>query len=216
MALPKNPKADLKKKYLRTFETGLILSLLIIIFSFRYFPEFQREHSVLPLAQELITIEDVLNTKIESPPPPPPKPPIPVEAPSEDQLPDIEIEPTEIDFNKTPPPPPPPPPDEIQDYSKIFTLVEEYPQPVGGLAAIQKKIVYPEFAVRAGIQGKVFVTAIIDEQGNVISAEVTKGIGGGCDEAAVKAVMATKFKPGKQRGRAVKVQLSLPIFFKLK
>ncbi len=215
MALRKNPKTDLKKKYFRTFETGLILSLLIIIFSFRYFPAFQKEHSAIPVVQELITIEDVLNTKIESPPPPPPKPPIPVEAPSDDLLPDVGIEPTELYINETPPPPPLPP-DETEDYSKIFTVVEELPEPIGGLAAIQEKIVYPEFAVRAGIQGKVFVSAIIDEQGNVIKAEVTKGIGGGCDEAAVKAVMATKFKPGKQRGRPVKVQLGLPIYFRLK
>ncbi|MEX2090159.1 MAG: energy transducer TonB, partial [Bacteroidota bacterium] len=70
-------------------------------------------------------------------------------------------------------------------------------------------------AVRAGIQGRVFVLAFVNEVGHVVKAEVQKGIGGGCDEAAVKAVMESKFHPGKQRGKAVKVRVSIPVRFSL-
>jgi protein TonB len=89
------------------------------------------------------------------------------------------------------------------------------PEPIGGIAAIQQLITYPEIAKRAGVEGKVYVLAFVDESGNVTNAKIIKGIGAGCDEAAIDAVRQTKFKPGKQRGTPVKVQVSIPIVFKL-
>ena len=89
------------------------------------------------------------------------------------------------------------------------------PEPIGGISAIQQKIEYPEIAKRAGVEGKVYVIAFVDEDGNVTGAKIIKGIGAGCDEAALDAVRKTKFKPGKQRGTPVKVQVSIPIVFKL-
>ena len=96
-----------------------------------------------------------------------------------------------------------------------FVAVEEMPEPIGGIKAIQEKISYPEIAKRAGVEGKVYILAFVDENGNVTKAQVLKGIGAGCDEAALDAVQKTKFKPGKQRGVPVKVQVSIPIIFKL-
>ena len=96
-----------------------------------------------------------------------------------------------------------------------FVAVEEMPEPIGGIAAIQQLITYPEIAKRAGVEGKVYVLAFVDESGNVTNAKIIKGIGAGCDEAAIDAVRQTKFKPGKQRGTPVKVQVSIPIVFKL-
>ena len=92
---------------------------------------------------------------------------------------------------------------------------EEMPEPIGGLYSIQSKIKYPEIAKRAGIEGKVFIQVFIDEDGNVVEAKVIKGIGAGCDAAALDAVKQTKFTPGKQNGKPVKVQVSIPIVFKL-
>jgi periplasmic protein TonB len=89
------------------------------------------------------------------------------------------------------------------------------PEPIGGIKAIQEKITYPEIAKRAGVEGKVYILAFVDENGNVTKANVLKGIGAGCDEAARDAVLGTKFKPGKQRGTPVKVQVSIPVVFKL-
>lgn len=102
-----------------------------------------------------------------------------------------------------------------EEAPKYFVAVEEMPEPIGGIQAIQSKIVYPEIAKRAGVEGRVYILAFVNEHGNVTKAEVIKGLGAGLDEAALDAVKQTKFKPGKQRGVPVKVQVSIPIIFKL-
>ncbi len=217
MALRKNPKADLRAKYKRFFEISLIASLVILIVAFKFFPDLKPEKVLIQAPQELFKVEDVQQTKQENRPPPPPKPPIPIEAPSEDVLQDIDIGSTELDVNQEVAPPPPPKEEKKTDEEpQYFVAVEEMPEPIGGIAAIQSKIVYPEIAKRAGIEGKVYVKAYVDEKGNVTKAEVVKGLGAGLDEAAVQAVKETKFKPGKQRGKPVKVQVMIPIVFKLK
>ncbi len=96
-----------------------------------------------------------------------------------------------------------------------FVAVEEMPEPIGGIQGIQSKIVYSEIAKRAGVEGKVYVLAFVDEKGNVTKTVVQKGLGAGLDEAAENAIKQTKFKPGKQRGVPVKVQVMIPIVFKL-
>lgn len=215
MALPKNPKVDVKLKYRKAFEISIIISLLLLILAFKYFPRFQAEQMEVEAVQELVDVEDVEITKQETAPPPPPKPPIPIEAPSDEDLEDIEIEDTEIDMEEEIAAPPPPVEEEEEIPVEFFVAVEEMPEPIGGIEGIQKKIIYPEIAKRAGVQGRVYVKAFVDESGVVKKAEVLKGIGAGCDEAAVAAVMKTRFKPGKQRGKPVRVQVSIPILFKL-
>lgn len=217
MALRKEPKADLRSKYKRIFELSLIGSLVLLILAFKFFPDIETKATVTEGPQELVQLEDIQQTKQENRPPPPPKPPIPIEAPSEDVLEDIEIADTEIDLSETIEAPPPPPKEEkkVDEEPTYFVAVEEMPEPIGGIAAIQQKIKYPEIAKRAGVEGKVYVLAFVDEQGNVTKAQVMKGLGAGLDEEALKAVKETKFKPGKQRGKPVKVQVSIPIVFKL-
>jgi len=213
----KNPLADLRLKYRRTFEISLILALALMIIAFKFFPDVTSGEAQLESTQELFTVEDIQHTKQENRPPPPPKPPIPIEAPSDDVLEDIEIGDTEIDLSEEMEAPPPPPKEEkkVEEEPTYFVAVEEMPEPVGGIKAIQEKIVYPEIAKRAGVEGKVYILAFVDESGSVTKAQVLKGIGAGCDEAALDAVLKTKFKPGKQRGKPVKVQVSIPIVFKL-
>ena len=213
----KKPIADLRATYKRVLEFSIIISLAILILAFKFFPNLQDKGMVLEGPQELFTVEDIQQTKQENRPPPPPKPPIPIEAPSDDVLEDIEIEDTEIDFEaEIEAPPPPPKKEEIEEEPTYFVAVEEMPGPIGGIKAIQEKIVYPEIAKRAGVEGKVYVLAFVNEQGEVTKAQIIKGIGAGCDEAALDAVLKTKFTPGKQRGKPVKVQVSIPIIFKLK
>ena len=212
----KNPLVDLRAKYKTTIEVCMIIALAILILAFKFFPKLKTNEVVLQGTQELFTVEDIQQTKQENRPPPPPKPPIPIEAPSEDVLEDIEIESTEIDMNANMDAPPPPPKEEkVEEEPTYFVAVEEMPEPIGGIRGIQEKIVYPEIAKRAGVEGKVYVLAFVDETGTVTKAQVIKGIGAGCDEAALDAVLKTKFKPGKQRGKPVKVQVSIPIIFKL-
>jgi TonB family protein len=98
---------------------------------------------------------------------------------------------------------------------EFLVSAEEMPMPIGGMYAIQSKIIYPEIANRAGIEGKIFVQAFIDETGVVTDAKIIRGIGSGCDEAALEAVKQTKFTPAKQKGTPVKVQVTIPIVFKL-
>lgn len=219
MALPKNPKVDLKRQYKKVYELSLIISLALLIVAFKFFPTFQKELVNSEGPQELITSEDVEHTKQEAAPPPPPKPPIPIEAPSDDVLEDIEISESELDENaqvNTPPPPPPSKKEEVEEAEPVFFVaVEEMPEPIGGIAGIQQKIIYPEIAKRAGVQGRVFVKAFVNEIGDVNKVELIRGIGAGCDEAAMEAVKGTKFKPGKQRGKPVKVQVTVPVLFKL-
>lgn len=218
MALKKNPKVDLKRKYQRVLEIGIIISLAILIVAFQYFPQIQSGDRQLEVPQELVNVEDVEATQQKKRPPPPPKPPIPVEAPAEDVLEDIEIGDTELDVNETVEAPPPPPEKEEEEEDSepvFFVAVEEMPNPIGGIAAIQQKINYPEIAKRAGVEGRVYVKAYVDKNGNVQKVELIKGIGAGCDEEAMRAVKATKFKPGKQRGKPVPVQVSIPVRFQL-
>ncbi len=217
MALNKNQKVDLKLKYQRVWEISLIISLTILIVAFKFFPKYEVEITQIEAPQELIDVEDVEATKQEQAPPPPPKPPIPIEAPTDDVLEDVEIESTELDESATISAPPPPPPVEDEEDAEpvFFVAVEQMPEPIGGIAAIQKLIVYPEIAKRAGVQGRVFVKAYVDETGKVNKVELIRGIGAGCDEAAMKAVNSVMFKPGKQRGKPVKVQVTVPVLFKL-
>ncbi len=220
MRLRKNPKVDLRRKYLRNVEIGIILALSLTILAFKYFPHVKFEKPKIEAPQELVKVEDVIQTKQEAQLPPPPKPPIPIEAPVEDILEDVEIESTELIVNEkvNTPPPPPPPKEEKEEETQptFFVVVEEMPEPIGGIEGIQKRIKYPEIAKRAGVTGRVYVKAYVDENGTVAKVELIKGIGAGCDEAAMKAVKETKFKPGKQRGKPVKVQVIIPVYFKLR
>lgn len=100
-----------------------------------------------------------------------------------------------------------------EDY---LVVAEEMPEPIGGMATIQKNTVYPSSAIQTGIQGKVYVMAYINENGGVDDVKLVKGIGGGCDEAAINAVKKTKFTPGKNKGVPVKVKLTIPLTFKIK
>ena len=213
----KTPKADLRAKYRTVLEISIIISLALMILAFKFFPHLKTSGAVLEGTQELFQVEDIQQTRQENRPPPPPKPPIPIEAPSDDVLEDIELNDTELDMNAQMEAPPPPPKEEkkVEEEPQYFVAVEEMPQPIGGIQGIQKKIIYPEIAKRAGVEGKVYVLAFVDEQGNVTKAKIIKGIGAGCDEAALNAVLKTKFKPGKQRGKPVRVQVSIPIVFKL-
>jgi TonB family protein len=103
----------------------------------------------------------------------------------------------------------------------VFLSVEENPEFPGGpaklLEYIQKNLEYPEAARENEIQGRVFVGFIVEEDGSVSNVKILRGIGYGCDEEAIRLVNSLpKFKPGKQRGKPIRVQYTLPIVFKLK
>jgi periplasmic protein TonB len=103
---------------------------------------------------------------------------------------------------------------------EIFTIVENQPMPKGGYKAfydyVGANLRYPASASRMGIEGRVFVEFIVEKDGSLTDIKVVKGIGGGCDEEAVRVISgAPKWNPGKQRGNAVRVRMVMPIMFKL-
>lgn len=215
MALSKNPKYDLKRTYNRVLQISIIISLSLLILAFKFFPDV--EISDIDYKIEKKEYDRVVPpTKFKEKPPPPPKPIIPIESPTDELLDDFLIKSTELFQNEDVGDPKPIKVDESLD-SEIFDFIvlEEKPEPIGGIGAILKQITYPELAIRAGIKGIVSVKAFLDEEGNVFKVELLRGIGGGCDEVAMAAVKNTRFTPGKQRGKSVKVQMTVPVRFKL-
>ncbi len=102
----------------------------------------------------------------------------------------------------------------------IFTVVEEMPRYPGGMEAmmafISNNIRYPEEAKTKGIEGRVFVNFIVEVDGKVTNAQILRGIGGGCDEEAIRVVeLMPAWTPGYQRGQAVRVSFNLPVRFTL-
>lgn len=211
----KNPKADLRSKYSRYVKIGLIISLAAVIIAFKLSPDSPKVEPYTEKQDPPIPLQPEINTTQKPNIPPPPKTPEPVDPTSNEDL-------IEIDFDETvwaetdPFPPPPPPPANIPDEIPIFVWSEVMPEPVGGLAAIQQKVTYTEIAKRIGLEGKVIVEAVVDENGNVIDAKVLKGLGGGLDEESLHAVQMTKFSPGLQRGKPVRVRIKIPVKFVLK
>lgn len=98
---------------------------------------------------------------------------------------------------------------------EYLDFADQMPEPEGGLEGIIKKVKYPAVAKNAGIEGRVFLQAYVNEKGGVDDVKIVKSLGGGCDEAAIDAVKDTKFSVGKSKGVAVKVKVSLAITFKL-
>ena len=103
---------------------------------------------------------------------------------------------------------------------KVFEKVEDMPEFPGGEQAmmdfVSKNVVYPKEAQEKGISGRVMVSFIVEKDGSVNEVKIVRGIGGGCDEEAVRVVKAMpKWKPGKEKGKPVRVSYIMPIFFKL-
>ncbi len=108
----------------------------------------------------------------------------------------------------------------LPDADGVYTVVENRPEPKGGMSAYYKQIGdnirYPQAARRAGTEGKVFVQFVVDEYGQLTDSKVLKGIGGGCDEEALRVIQeAPEWVPGNTNGQAVNVRMVLPIMFKL-
>lgn len=137
---------------------------------------------------------------------------------------------------KAAPPPPPPPPKEEPE--EIFKVVEQMPRFPGCenmsgtneeklkcaeqkmLEYIYKNVKYPAIARENGIQGRVVLQFVVERDGTITDAQVVRDIGAGCGEEALRVVnsmnnMSEKWTPGKQRGKPVRVQFTLPIQFKL-
>ena len=215
MPTRKNPKADLRKFYHRTFEVSLIVSLAVILAAFKFSPQVTESELLNEGTQEIIKIENIIRT-VQKPDIPPTKAPQIIVATTDNDSDDMILGDNDEPWPGSIPDKPPVHSKIEIDDEHIFEVVEELPVPVGGLKAIQEKVHFTEIARRACVDGTVYIEAKIDKSGNVIDAVVKKGLGAGLDEEAYNAVLSTKFIPGKQRGKPVNVKMVIPIKFVLK
>ena len=221
----KSPKANLENKKLMFMQIGLIISLIIAWLAFEHKSYDKREIDPSLLRQTEVVEEEMVEiTKQEEPKPQPvevPKQTTQLEIVEDDvEVEDIEIN-AEIDQAEV-----------VEDYTpveveeeevveaEVFTIVEEMPSYPGGdqkmYEYLGKNIKYPQIARESSIQGRVFVNFVVEPDGSVSNVKVLRGIGGGCDEEAVRVVQSMpKWKAGKQRGKAVRVSYTLPVVFKL-
>jgi protein TonB len=224
MEIKKTPKADLENKKTLFFEIGLILALVVVLVSFEYK---SYDKVTIDLASRVVQdvpeeIIPITEQKVKPPPPPPPKQVTQIkivedDVEVEDEL-DIDVEAddqTEVEEYV-----PPVEDEEEVEEAEIFTVVESMPTFPGGMGALMKylaeNIKYPPLAKESGIQGRVFINFVVEPDGSISNVKVLRGIGGGCDEEAVRVVKnMPKWSPGKQRGKPVRVSYNLPVKFTL-
>lgn len=217
--IKRKPEANLRNYYTILLETGLILALLIMTALVRIDLTGSETDFIQVLEQEAVEMEEIIQTQQRETVPPPPRPPVPVPVPNSEIIEDVHINiDAEIDFGAALDMPPPPAPQEDFEEPEdgFFILVEQMPELIGGLESLQRNVRYPDRALRANIQGRVYVQFIVNERGEVENPRVIRGIGGGCDEEALRVVSQAKFKPGMQRGRPVRVQYNLPVIFMIR
>ena len=198
----------LKKRYEIVVRITALVGIGLVISNFLIFPRFGNKVEFESVDQVIIENIDIPQTQQIDNTPPPARPSIPVPSDDEDIAEDLTLD--ELDFddfsNLDAPPPPPSGP-------KVVFI--PYDDPPVAMSPIRP--VYPEIAQEAGIEGVVIVQAFIDEKGRVKETLILKGVPNtGLDEAAMEAIKKTRFRPAKQRERAVGVWISIPVNFRLK
>ena len=229
MEIKKSEKANLENKKLLFVEIGLIISLLIVYIAFEWTTK-ETNTSILEDNTEVLIEEEIISTNMETPPPPPAAPKIPVLSDQIDIVDDeIELEDDmfmnlEDDASLGV---------EIMDYVEVeeevveeeaipFQLVEEKPSFQGGDANqfskwVNSRLVYPEIAKENGVQGRVTLQFTVEKDGTVTKVKVLRGVDPSLDKEAVRVVsMSPKWKPGKQRDRAVPVTYTFPVIYQLR
>ena len=198
----------LKAKYPIVVRLTTIIGVGLITLNFLLFPRFINTVEFEDVEQVIIENIDIPQTQQIDNTPPPARPSIPVPSDDEDIAEDLTLD--ELDFddfsNMDAPPPPPSGP------KVVFIPYDDPP-----VAMTPIRPIYPEIAQEAGIEGVVVVQAFIDEKGRVKETLILKGVPNtGLDDAAMEAIRKTRFRPAKQRERAVGVWISIPVNFKLK
>ncbi len=220
----KTKKADLERKRTLFFEIGMVAVLAIVLVAFEWKTYEKIEYNLGEQTVEKIEEEMIPVTRQqEKPPPPPPPKTTEIEVVEDDEEIEEEIEidaeadqETFVEEYVAP---------EIEEEEEveelpIFTVVEEQPEFPGGFAALtkylQSNIQYPQMAREVGVSGIVYVTFVVEPDGSITNVQLLRGIGSGCDEEALRVVKRMpNWKPGKQRGKSVRVQFNLPVKFTL-
>ena len=212
----KNTEVNLERKRGLFLQIGLALTLLIILGCLEYKEREKSDYNLGQLNLDDLEEEIIPITKQEVKPPPPPPPPPEVIEIVEDEVEienEIEIEDTESDEEEA---------IEIieEDDEEIFMVVENMPKFPGGdlglMKYIQKNVKYPPIAKEYNITGKVYISFVVDKSGSVTNVKVVRGVDKNLDAEAVRVIKSLpKYKPGKQRGKPVRVMFTVPINFTL-
>ena len=199
---------SLRTTYPLAVRTTSLTSVVLLIFLFLLFPRFGGKMALEEQEQIIIEQIDIPQTQQIDRPPPPARPSIPIESESEDISDDLTMDELDLEnFEAWDAPPPPPEGPRVK-----FIPYDDPPVPKTPI-----RPEYPEIAQEAGIEGTVYVQAFIDKKGRVKEVSIVKGIPNtGLNEAAMDAIRKTRFRPAKQRERAVGVYISIPVHFKLK
>ena len=231
MEVKKSPKASLENKRFHFTEIGFVIALLAVLFAFDYSSK-EKKVATLETETAAVEVEDMIPITQETPPPPEAAPKIPILSDQIDVVDDnIKIDDNmfqnlEDDANSGV---------EIMDYIESapeeetieeeaipFQLVEEKPSFNGGDANefskwVNSRLVYPEIAKENGVQGRVTLQFTVNADGSVSNVKVLRGVDSSLDKEAVRVVSSSpKWKPGKQRDRAVKVTYTFPVIFQLR
>lgn len=228
MEIKKSPKADLEKGKTMGILMGMIVGLAVLFVGFEWG---NRELKIATSdgVSDVIAEEEIEITRPENAPPPPPPPPAPVvtevlnvvdDNVKLDQQAIISSEDNQRDAQVQSYVAPAVVEEEEESAQTIFTVVEEMPLFPGGdgelLKFIGKSIKYPVIAQENGIQGRVVCTFVVNRDGSVVDPEVIRGVDPSLDKEALRVVSTMpKWKPGKQRGKPVRVKYTVPITFRL-
>lgn len=211
----KDPKISLENKKGMFFQIGLAVTLIAVLISFEWKSYDKSNYNLGDLNLDDMEEEIIPITRQEVKPPPPPPPPPEIIEIVEDEVEienEVEIEETDTDE------------DEIveieEDDEEFFMVVENMPEFPGGdlglMKFIQKNVRYPAIAKEYNITGKVYISFIVDKQGSVTNVKIVRGVDKNLDAEALRVVsLLPKYKPGKQRGKAVRVMFTIPINFTL-
>ena len=228
MEAKKTQKADLENRRGLFLEIGLvvILAAVLVAFNVKTYDKEVKEVSTRTADMEIDA--DIINTQEETPPPPPPEEPEVVATDltvvendaeiknevglinADDNANKAQEEFTRVEVEE----------EEEEEEEEIFLVVEEDAEFPGGLDALSKylaeNIKYPQLAKENNITGRVFVSFVVEKDGRVGNIKILRDIGGGCGAEAVRVVKGMpKWKPGKQRGKPVRSQFTLPVSFNL-
>ena len=225
MQLKKSPNASLEDKKLTYVLIGLVLVLSICYVAFEWTEKEVTKYEVTDTDFFFEEEIDIQQTTQETPPPPPPPAVQEVEVLNvvED---DVETETIEINTEDDKDvevviAPPVEAPVEEEEEEVIFMVVETMPEFPGGQQALFKylgeNVKYPVIAQENGIQGRVICQFVVNRDGSIVDVVVVRSSGEpSLDKEALRVINSMpKWKPGKQRGKPVRVKYTVPVNFRL-
>ena len=228
MEVKKAPKANIETQKTTFLLMGLVVALAVLFVGFEWSSTISKLDETV-IVQDVLAEEEIEITQRDPTPPPPPPPPEPevpeiidvVEERVENQ---IDLSSLEDDQSRaqvqTYTPPPPPKAVEEEATEEIFVVVEQQPEFPGGMSALMKflsdNIKYPVIAQENGIQGRVITNFVVERDGSITDVNVVRGQDPSLDKEAVRVIKTMpRWKPGQQRGKAVRVRFTLPVVFRL-